>query len=55
MHSSRTHSDLTRIIVRLLLVLAVSIGGLLVAAGPASAGQCVQVYQGGVGTTVCTP
>jgi len=54
MTNSRTHRDPSRILVRLVLVLSVAVGGLLMEAAPASA-QCVYVYQGGVGTTVCTP
>ena len=55
MPNSRTHHDLSRLLVRLVLVLAVCASGLLAHAAPASASECVYLYRNGVGTTVCTP
>ena len=56
MPSSRTHRDPSSILVRLLLVLGLTGGALLASALPASAtGECVDVYHGPYGATVCTP
>jgi hypothetical protein len=51
----RRHRTLSRFVTRLLMVLGLAAGTLLVAAGPAAAGSCIDVYQNGYGTTVCTP
>jgi hypothetical protein len=52
---SSGHLSLPQFVARLLMVLGLAAGTLLVAAGPASAGSCFDVYQNGYGTTVCTP
>jgi hypothetical protein len=50
------HRTLPRLVAGLLMVLGLAVGTLLATASPASAtGKCVDVYQGGYGTTVCTP
>jgi hypothetical protein len=56
MPSTRFHRDPSRILIRLLVVLAVTLGALLTTVLPASAaGKCIDVYEGPYGTTVCTP
>jgi hypothetical protein len=53
---SSGHLSLPQFVARLLMVLGLAAGTLLVSANPASAGgKCVDVYQNGYGTTVCTP